>query len=129
MTEKAHDVLQAAVEVAKITGVVELPWPFDGAAFDMAGAHPHQVLNRLAFQGYDTRAVCRIEAWTKERPRPPGVEMLNLIGKLDRVISEVMVLAGKREQLDEPDRQTLKHHADDMRLAGEKVLEMLRSGK
>lgn len=43
----------------------------------------------------------------------------NVIGRLDRVLSEFLCLydAG----LDEPDRQTLKHHADDLIGVGKKM--------
>lgn len=52
-----------------------------------------------------------------------------MIGRLDRILSE-MVATGKRHKevhntamaLDDPDVQTLKHHAEDMILAGAKIL-------
>ena len=49
------------------------------------------------------------------------------IGQLDRVLSK-MVLWGKsvkadgNEYVDEPNTQTLKHHAEDMIAAGQKIL-------
>lgn len=47
------------------------------------------------------------------------------IGQLDRVLS-LLVLWGKgKDELDEPNRQTLKHHAEDMIAAGEKILKCL----
>lgn len=50
------------------------------------------------------------------------------IGQLDRVLSK-LVLWGKQTRehniLDNPDRQTLKHHAEDMIAAGQKILECL----
>ncbi len=44
-----------------------------------------------------------------------------MIGQLDRLLSEMM-LAAKDPQLDEADRQTLKHHADDLIGVGNAVL-------
>lgn len=43
------------------------------------------------------------------------------IGRLDHVLS-LLVLAAKSGQLDEPNRQTLKHHAEDMIAAGQCIL-------
>jgi hypothetical protein len=43
------------------------------------------------------------------------------IGRLDRVLS-LLVCWGKDRELDLPNRQTLKHHAEDMIAAGEKIL-------
>lgn len=53
-------------------------------------------------------------------PRPFDVT----IGQLDRVLSELMLFkrACKRGALDEADRQTLKHHAEDMRAAADTIL-------
>lgn len=45
----------------------------------------------------------------------------NTIGRLDRVLSK-LVLWGKQADLDLPNKQTLKHHAEDMVAAGEKIL-------
>lgn len=42
-----------------------------------------------------------------------------IIGRLDRVLSEFLCLYG--DGLDEPDRQTLKHHADDLIGVGAKM--------
>lgn len=42
------------------------------------------------------------------------------IGRLDRVLSK-LVLWGGDAGLDLPNRQTLKHHAEDMIAAGEKI--------
>lgn len=44
------------------------------------------------------------------------------IGKLDRILSKMIEYSGTLEALDEPNIQTLKHHAEDMVGAGEKVL-------
>jgi len=46
------------------------------------------------------------------------------IGRLDRVLSK-LVLCGKDPALDEADKQTLKHHAEDMIAAGQKILKDL----
>ena len=46
-----------------------------------------------------------------------------LIGRLDRMVSEMMV-AAKSTTLDAADRQTLKHHAEDVIAAGQRVLEI-----
>jgi hypothetical protein len=43
------------------------------------------------------------------------------IGRLDHVLS-LLVLASKRVELDEANRQTLKHHAEDMIAAGQAIL-------
>lgn len=51
----------------------------------------------------------------------------NTIGRLDRVLSK-MVLWGSDQDLDTPNRQTLKHHAEDMIGAGEKILKDLDYG-
>jgi hypothetical protein len=48
----------------------------------------------------------------------------NTIGKLDRVLSK-MVLWGKDKNVDLPNKQTLKHHAEDMIAAGQKILKDL----
>jgi len=48
-------------------------------------------------------------------------EFDNMIGRLDRVLSEMM-LATKVEDLDTANWQTLKHHGEDMKLAGEAIL-------
>jgi len=42
-----------------------------------------------------------------------------VIGRLDRVLSEFLCLY--ESDLDEPDRQTLKHHADDLIGVGKKM--------
>lgn len=52
------------------------------------------------------------------------IRVVESIGTLDRVLSELLVLAG-REDLDEVDAQTLKHHADDLIGVGKKALEIL----
>lgn len=47
------------------------------------------------------------------------------IGRLDRVLS-VMILAAKNPETDLADRQTLKHHAEDMVAAGNRIIELLK---
>lgn len=49
------------------------------------------------------------------------------IGQLDRVLSEFLGLYSP--DLDEPDRQTLKHHADDLIGVGQKMHELLEKAK
>jgi hypothetical protein len=49
----------------------------------------------------------------------------NLIGRLDRVISELMIHRDNLGQLDAADLQTLKHHAEDMAGAGASILRAL----
>lgn len=46
-----------------------------------------------------------------------------MIGQLDRILSEFLVTANTI--LDEPDKQTLKHHADDLIGVGRKALQDL----
>lgn len=50
------------------------------------------------------------------------LSVVETTGKLDRLLSEMILLA--KSELDEPDWQTLKHHAEDMELAAKKVLEL-----
>lgn len=47
-----------------------------------------------------------------------------MIGRLDRLLSEFLVEAAD-STLDEPDRQTIKHHADDLIGVGKRALELL----
>lgn len=57
-------------------------------------------------------------------PRPPMQQEFNtMIGELDRLIS-MMVECGKTP-LDMFNQRTLKHHAEDMILAGRKILKDL----
>ncbi len=58
------------------------------------------------------------------------------IGQLDRILSlmifwvaAVYEVDGKNKILDEPNRQTLKHHAEDMIGAGQKILKDLDATK
>lgn len=46
------------------------------------------------------------------------------IGQLDFILSKLMIFS-KDVKLSEPNRQTLKHHAEDMNAAGTKILERL----
>lgn len=46
-----------------------------------------------------------------------------VIGRLDRILSEFLILTNK--SFDEANKQTLKHHADDLIGVGNKVLENL----
>lgn len=50
------------------------------------------------------------------------------IGQLDRLLSKVKVWS-KDETIDEANRQTLKHHADDLIGVGNKMLEILEPSK
>jgi hypothetical protein len=47
------------------------------------------------------------------------------IGRLDYSLS-VLVLAGRNKELAEPNKQTLKHHAEDMIAAGQSILDNLK---
>ncbi len=63
-------------------------------------------------------------------PSPAKIEQLAsdldvMIGRMDRVLSEFLIHC-KRNDTDEADRQTLKHHADDLIGVGQKGLEVLR---
>lgn len=46
-----------------------------------------------------------------------------VVGQLDRALSEFKLLA--KSQLDDADRQTVKHHAEDCVLLGRYVLKLL----
>ncbi len=51
-----------------------------------------------------------------------------MIGRLDRILSEMVVCAPKPPAecvLDAANRQTLKHHAEDMILAGAEIMRRL----
>ena len=48
----------------------------------------------------------------------------SMIGRLDRCLSEFLSAAAT--ELDEPDRQTIKHHADDLIGVGKKALELIK---
>lgn len=48
-----------------------------------------------------------------------------MIGRLDRILSEMVTSGRSHEGMDYPDIQTLKHHAEDMMLAGKKILKDL----
>jgi hypothetical protein len=50
-----------------------------------------------------------------------------LIGRLDRILSVMIQHATHLLCLDEPNRQTLKHHAEDMIGAGQKILECIKA--
>ena len=52
----------------------------------------------------------------------------SLIGRLDRILSEFLV-AASITTVDEADRQTLRHHADDLIGVGRKALELLTGKK
>ena len=47
------------------------------------------------------------------------------IGRLDRVLSELMLFRDAIDAMDAADRQTLKHHAEDMAGAARSILESL----
>lgn len=54
---------------------------------------------------------------------PQAGEIDLMIGRLDRLLSEFLLAA--RMPQDEPDRQTLKHHAEDLIGVGRAALEAL----
>lgn len=45
----------------------------------------------------------------------------NLIGRLDRLISELLLVTAEVSELDDADVQTLKHHGEDMKAAADLV--------
>lgn len=49
-----------------------------------------------------------------------------MIGSLDRILSEMAGWARNLNELDEANKQTLKHHADDMMIAAESIMNKLR---
>lgn len=51
-----------------------------------------------------------------------------MIGRLDRDLSELMI-AVKDPQTDDANLQTLKHHAEDMVAAGNRILEICKERK
>lgn len=57
--------------------------------------------------------------------RPVALGINDVIGRLDRVLSEFLHLATE-PGLDVVDGQTLKHHADDLIGVGTKALEVLK---
>jgi len=54
----------------------------------------------------------------------PQEEFDSMIGRLDRLLSEFLIEA-RKEVIDEPNRQTLKHHADDLIGVGKAALKAL----
>lgn len=50
-----------------------------------------------------------------------------MIGKLDRCLSEFLLFAA--DNLDEADRQTIKHHADDLIGVGNAALKKLQESR
>lgn len=88
---------------------------------------------RLA-RGRELRGINAMESMPKPRAiildrglgLPPGVRPFDLmIGRLDRLLSEVMIAAEECDN--DPDHQTLKHHADD--LAGVAAAVLSRIGE
>ena len=55
----------------------------------------------------------------------PARPLDSMIGRMDRLLSEFLVAA--EGELDEPDWQTMKHHADDLIGVGNAALEKLRA--
>lgn len=53
-------------------------------------------------------------------------KMENLTGRLDRFISELMVASQDLDEFDAADRQTLKHHIEDLALCNNAVALRLR---
>lgn len=47
------------------------------------------------------------------------------IGRLDRILSLLVNHGRRKDFLDEANRQTLKHHAEDMIVAGQKIIKDL----
>lgn len=55
--------------------------------------------------------------------KQPTPDIIETIGTLDQCLSRLKVLA--KSPLDEADRQTVKHHAEDCILLGRHVLDIL----
>jgi hypothetical protein len=54
-----------------------------------------------------------------------AIDIIRLIGTLDRCISELLIVANNADDYHEADIQTVKHHAEDMILAGKSALKRL----
>lgn len=69
------------------------------------------------------------DRWLKLSDAFPRSDRLNfdlVIGRLDHVLSQLIGFAkAKDKSRDDADKQTLKHHAEDMIMAGEKILSEL----
>ena len=66
------------------------------------------------------------DAWFEAIDRIPEGARIDFdltIGQLDRIMSKMIDWA--KQSRDDADRQTLKHHAEDMIMAGEKILSLL----
>src|SRR6185436_9412117 len=66
----------------------------------------------------------RVWRWLVHKVRP-GRPVDVMIGRIDRLLSEVVIAAEDR-RLDCADRQTLKHHADDLIGVGGEALRKLK---
>ncbi len=64
-----------------------------------------------------------VTVWDRLREESGVRSTDSVIGRLDRMLSEFLELA--KGQLDEPDRQTVKHHADDLIGVGQAVLALV----
>lgn len=59
--------------------------------------------------------------------KPCELTVVETTGKLDRLLSEMVLLS--KSWLDEPDWQTLKHHAEDMELAAQAIMKRYNERK
>lgn len=67
----------------------------------------------------------RMRAAANRLSPDPARPFDEMIGRLDRVLSEFLIEAARAE-LDEADRQTIKHHADDLIGVGQKALRLTK---
>lgn len=78
---------------------------------------------------FERDAMWVLGSWTDQcpgdnvTPQAGARKFDRTIGRLDRLLSEFLVAAGG--ELDEADRQTIKHHADDLIGVGKKALELV----
>lgn len=54
------------------------------------------------------------------------VDTIHLFGTLDRCLSEMKLMAKHKDQYDDADLQTLKHHTDDMSALASNIRKVLR---
>jgi hypothetical protein len=62
------------------------------------------------------------------RPRKVKLDERIVTGQMDRSISEMIEIAHNLDLYDQVTEQTLKHHAEDMILAGKHILKQLNKG-
>ena len=116
MLEQEHTDSIAKVETGALMELVEANLIY----IDRDRRHPPDFTARIE----DTKII-----WPGEEMVDEAGEVVRpfdvTIGRLDRVLSEVVNYSREAAALDDPDRQTLKHHAEDMIAAGEAMLKNL----